>query len=290
MSPRDGHTWRSSCPNSGVRRRVLLAERGERDVLPALPLVELGEVLLADRSVGAAEEHAQRRLHRGGGVPPNAPSCQRRTVHRLPGDPASPRVPTPLRSRRPDPRATPRIRPIFPGCYGDPVPSGPVRGGVVIDAVTAWASPGLVTTPAAAVAYVTATFAVTVETSDPRPGAEPVDALTAALLGCGFALLTDTAQHPALQAAPALPDWSAVLDPPPRIRIDAPDGLFYDGDLGTAVPDRWHAITQARGRVTVLVASQLNLHQPDRTQQTEYALRDGRLLAGQVQLPVRSAG
>ncbi|AEA28890.1 hypothetical protein Psed_6819 (plasmid) [Pseudonocardia dioxanivorans CB1190] len=128
------------------------------------------------------------------------------------------------------------------------------------------------------------TFAVTVQTSDPRPGAEPVDALTAALLGQGFTLLTDTAQHPALQAAPALPGWSATLDPAPRIRITASDGLFYDGDLGPAIPDHWHATAQARGRLTVLVATQLDLHEPDRTQQTQRALLDGRLLAGYIPL------
>lgn len=171
------------------------------------------------------------------------------------------------------------------------LPPGAVRParrrkrGVIIDAGTAWASPGLVSTPdAAAVAYVTVTFAVTVATSDPRPGAEPVDAITAALLGHGFRLLTDTAQHPALQAAPALPGWSAALIPAPRIRITAPDGLFYDGDLGPAIPDHWHAATRARGRLTVLVATQLDLHQPDRTQQTQRALHDGRLLAGHISL------
>lgn len=130
----------------------------------------------------------------------------------------------------------------------------------------------------------TVTFAVTVATSDPRPGAEPVDALTAALLGHGFTLLTDTAHHPALQAASTLPGWSATLDPAARIRITAPDGLFYDGDLGPAIPDHWHAAAQARGRLTVLVATQLDLHQPDRTQQTQRALHDGRLLAGHIPL------
>ena len=198
---------------------------------------------------------------------------------RLPANPYRPA--TDRRTHRARPRG---VRPIRDTPGGGPPGPTPERG-VIIDAGTAWASPGLVSTPdAAAVAYVTVTFAVTVATSDPRPGAEPVDAITAALLGQGFRLLTDTAQHPALQAAPALSGWSAALIPAPRIRITAPDGLFYDGDLGPAIPDHWHAATRARGRLTVLVATQLDLHQPDRTQQTQRALHDGRLLAGHISL------
>ncbi|ANY10797.1 hypothetical protein [Pseudonocardia sp. HH130630-07] len=150
--------------------------------------------------------------------------------------------------------------------------------------MTAWASPGLLSAdddPATALAYVTVTFAVTVETGDPHPAAEPVDAIISALLGRGFAMLTSM-DPGALRAAPALPGWSGVITGEDRIRLGAPGEQFYDGDLGAAVPARWRSTALTRGRLVVLVATRLDLHRDDRAEQAHSALHDGRLLAGQV--------
>lgn len=152
--------------------------------------------------------------------------------------------------------------------------------------MTAWASPGLLSTEDAAdsvVAYVTVTFAVTVQTSDPHPAAEPVDAITSALLGRGFAMLTGMGPG-VLRAAPVVPGWTGVITRDDRLRLGAPGEQFYDGDLGAAVPARWHATALSRGWLVVLVATRLDLHRDDRAEQAYSALRDGRLLAGQVPL------
>ena len=171
----------------------------------------------------------------------------------------------------------------------DPGPEDGVSGGgVVIDTVTAWASPGLVTdtatTPPRRIAYVTVTFAVTVTTSDPRPGAEPVDALTAALLGRGFTLLTSDNPLEEMQTAPPLPSWWCELEGANQLQIAGPGELFYDGDLGAGVPQQWHATALARGRLIVLAATQLDLHRSDRGEQAHRAQQAGRLVATQVPL------
>lgn len=155
-----------------------------------------------------------------------------------------------------------------------------------IDAMTAWASPGLLSAdddPATAVAYVTVTFAVTVETGDLHPAAEPVDAIISALLGRGFAMLTSM-DPGALRAAPVLPGWFGVVTGEDRIRLGAQGEPFYDGDLGAAVPARWRSTALSRGWLVVLVATRLDLHRDDRAEQAHSALHDGRLLACQVPL------
>ncbi|MBN9753953.1 hypothetical protein DMP14_00465 [Pseudonocardia sp. Ae707_Ps2] len=123
----------------------------------------------------------------------------------------------------------------------------------------------------------TVTFAVTVETGDPHPAAEPVDAITAALLGRGFAMLTSM-DPGALRAAPVLPGWFGPITGEDRIRLGAPGEQFYDGDLGAAVPARWHSTALSRGWLVVLVATRLDLHRDDRADQAHSALHDGRLL------------
>ncbi|MBP2371666.1 hypothetical protein [Pseudonocardia parietis] len=65
------------------------------------------------------------------------------------------------------------------------------------------------------------TFAVTVTTGDSHPGAEPVDAITAALLDRGFTLLTRL-DPDALLAAPLLPGWWGELSNSDRLQIAAP--------------------------------------------------------------------
>ncbi|MBC3189475.1 hypothetical protein H7X46_00120 [Pseudonocardia sp. C8] len=69
-----------------------------------------------------------------------------------------------------------------------------------------------------------------------------------------------------------------------RIQITAPGELFYDGDLGPAVPEGWYDTARALGRLTILTATQLDLHRPDRGEQTRQALLAGRLVAGQVRV------
>lgn len=133
----------------------------------------------------------------------------------------------------------------------------------------------------------TVTFAVTVTTGDPRPGAEPVDALTAALLGRGFTLLTSDNPLDEMQSVPELAPWWCELAAN-QLRIAAPGELFYDGDLGAGVPEQWHATARARGRLIVLAATQLDLHRPDRGEQARQAQQAGRLVAAQV--PIRPRG
>lgn len=165
--------------------------------------------------------------------------------------------------------------------------------GVVIDTITAWASPGLVTDtattpPCRAAAYVTVTFAVTVTTGARSPGAEPVDALTAALLGRGFTLLTSDNPLEEMQDVPELSPWWCELGAANQLRIAGPGELFYDGDLGAGVPQHWHDTALARGRLIVLAATQLDLHRSDRGEQARRAQQAGRLVATQVQ--IRSPG
>jgi len=110
-----------------------------------------------------------------------------------------------------------------------------------------------------------------------------VPVITSALLGRGFAMLTDMAPD-ALRAAPVVPGWTGVITGYDRLRLGAPGEQFYDGDLGAAVPARWHATALSRGWLVVLVATRLDLHRDDRAEQAHSALHDGRLLAGQVPL------
>ncbi|MEV1294900.1 hypothetical protein [Pseudonocardia sp. NPDC049635] len=128
----------------------------------------------------------------------------------------------------------------------------------------------------------TVTFSITVTTADPHPGADPVDAITADLIGRGFTLLTGHGP-PALQPAPELPGWWADLHQE-RLQITAHGETFYDGDLGPAVPHGWHHTARARGRLTILTATELDLQRPDRGEQTHHAMHAGRLVAAQARV------
>lgn len=77
---------------------------------------------------------------------------------------------------------------------------------------------------------------------------------------------------------------SGVLGCAEQLRLGAPGEQFYDGVLGQAVPARWRSIVLSRSWLVVLVAARLDLHRNDRAEQAHGALRDGRLLAGQVPL------
>jgi len=50
------------------------------------------------------------------------------------------------------------------------------------------------------------------------------------------------------------------------------------------VPDHWRATALASRRLTVLAATQLDLHRGDRGEQARQAQQDGRLVAGQLLL------
>lgn len=146
-------------------------------------------------------------------------------------------------------------------------------------------SPGLYRDPDrpdhGVVATMTLVPAVEVSTADDRPGAEPVDAVLAALLGRGFALVSEL-DIAALLALPTPPEGAA--------RLDARTGglwlevglLAYDGDVGSSPPPGWAAAIARRGWLVVLVASGVDLTAPDRTARIARARAEGRLVGAQV--------
>lgn len=129
---------------------------------------------------------------------------------------------------------------------------------------------------------------VQVHTSDPRPGAELIDAVLADLLARGFGLVAEFGVVE-LSSLPSLPDWSARLDEGgARLTIGA-DAVFYDGDLGAAVPAGWLAALRRRRLLVLLVCSGVDLARPDRTEQIAGAQRRGQLVGAQVPLQEISA-
>lgn len=129
----------------------------------------------------------------------------------------------------------------------------------------------------------TAVPSVQVDTSDPRPGAELVDAVLADLLARGFGLVSDVGVVE-LTSLPSLPDWSARLsERGERLTLGA-DAVFYDGDLGSAVPAGWLAALRRRGLLVLLVCSGVDLARADRTAQIAAAQRRGDLVGAQVPL------
>ena len=60
--------------------------------------------------------------------------------------------------------------------------------------------------------------------------------------------------------------------------------MFYDGDLGAAVPAGWLASLQRRRLLVLLVCSGVDLARSDRTEQIAAAGRRGGLVGAQVPL------
>jgi len=100
-------------------------------------------------------------------------------------------------------------------------------------------------------------------------GGETIDRLTAGLLGTGFALLTD------LDAAlPSLDGLAVRLGPGDRLTVlDHQEVSLWDG--GVVLPPGWADAARTAGRVGVVLASGLNLHDPTRDHLADLATATG---------------
>ncbi|MBP2371365.1 hypothetical protein [Pseudonocardia parietis] len=132
-----------------------------------------------------------------------------------------------------------------------------------------------------AVATLTLVPHLQVLTGDQRPGAEVVDAVLAALLSDGFALVP-TLDVDALCGLPVLSGGAATFSPAAGLLELAAGMLGYDGDVGPAAPDGWASIAAQRGALAVLVATGIDLHAADRTARIDHARAEGRLIGAQV--------
>jgi hypothetical protein len=111
-------------------------------------------------------------------------------------------------------------------------------------------------------------------------GGELQDRLLADLLGRGFTLLT----HPD-QPLPDVGGLSALLGPRGRIVVTDPAGdTFYDGTLNTPTGSEWNRHARAAGRLGVVVAAGMDLHDPDRDHETDLhdAIAAGRAVAATI--------
>lgn len=146
------------------------------------------------------------------------------------------------------------------------------------------ASPGVYTDPGrptVAVATLTLVPRILVLTGDRHVGAEVVDAVLAALLGDGFALVTALDTSGLLQL-PLIPDGVAVFRSSTGVLRLSAGCLDYDGDIGPAAPASWASSAAQHGALTVLVATGIDLHASDRTMRIDQARAGGRLVGGRL--------
>lgn len=111
-------------------------------------------------------------------------------------------------------------------------------------------------------------------------GGELHDRLLADLLGRGFTLLT----HPD-QTLPHTGGLSALLGPRGRIVVTDPAGnTFYDGTINTPTGSPWNRHARATGRLGMVVADGMDLHDPDRDHEADlhHALTVGRAVAATI--------
>jgi hypothetical protein len=157
---------------------------------------------------------------------------------------------------------------------------------VLAEALTIWASPGLVTDAArpdlGSVPAQTAVPALSVHTRDEHPGAELIDVIASALLGQGFELLA--AFDPAtLVDLPILAGWAVELGADGRhLTVIEPTAVFYEGDLGAAVPSGWQAAVHRRGMVVLLVSSDIDLAGSRPVASMDAARRAGSVVGAQI--------
>lgn len=135
-------------------------------------------------------------------------------------------------------------------------PTDPELAAALSEAMTLWATPGLVDhSDHGPLALLALAPEIVVQTSDDHPGAELIDVVTSSLLGSGFGLLARL-EPSELAELPVLDQWYAELELDRRVlRIIEPAGSFYDGDLGPQPPVGWHDALQRRGRLIVLFSS-----------------------------------
>lgn len=144
------------------------------------------------------------------------------------------------------------------------------------------ASPGVYSAPGhrRAVATLTLVPRLQVLTGDLHAGAEIVDAVLAALLGDGFALVT-TLGAGGLAQLPLIPGRAVFSPREGALRITA-GCLDYDGDIGPAAPAGWARTAGQRRALVVLVATGIDLHAADRTARIDQARAGGRLVGGRL--------
>jgi hypothetical protein len=154
--------------------------------------------------------------------------------------------------------------------------------------LTIWASPGVVSDVGrpdlGEVSVLTCVPSLSAHVRDEHPSAELVDVIATGLLAQGFALLTGD-DPTTLTALPVVAGWTAQLSSDGRLmRVGDTAGALYDGDLGAAPPDGWHAALRRRGRVVVLVGSGIDLFGAGRTARIADARRAGTMVGAQVRL------
>lgn len=111
-------------------------------------------------------------------------------------------------------------------------------------------------------------------------GGELKNRLLADLLGRGFALLT----HPD-QTLTEVAGLSALLGPRGRVIVTDPAGeTFYDGTTNTPTRTEWSRHVQASGRLGLVVAVGMDLHDPGRDHETDlrHAIGSGRAVAATI--------
>jgi hypothetical protein len=154
------------------------------------------------------------------------------------------------------------------------------------DELTIWASPGVIDDPArpdlGPIAVLTLVPSITAHTSDDHPGAEQIDVIISDLLRSGFGLVSRL-EAAELAELPTLGDWSALLDHNGQyLQITKPGGTLYDGDLGAAPPEGWHAALRRRRRLVTLVGSALDIGAVDCGARIDRAAGTGGVVGAQL--------
>ncbi|MEU4377107.1 hypothetical protein [Pseudonocardia alni] len=147
---------------------------------------------------------------------------------------------------------------------------------------TLLASPGVVQDERTGEVAATLTLALSrdIWAADPHRGAEPVSVLVSAMLGRGWALLSET--HPsAVRALPRPPGWSVEMPHPDgEITIGTAGEVLYAGDLGPAVPPGWVSAIRALGdQLAVCVATGVDLNRRDLSDHLARARSRGQVAA-----------
>ncbi|MGH3611183.1 MAG: hypothetical protein ACRDRK_00885 [Pseudonocardia sp.] len=158
------------------------------------------------------------------------------------------------------------------------------------DELTIWASPGVIADPArpdlGSIAVLMLVPSITAHTSDDHPGAEQIDVIISDLLRSGFGLVSRL--EPAeLAELPTLGEWSALLGHNGQyLQITEPGGTLYDGDLGGAPPEGWHAALHRRRRLVALVGSAVDIGAVNRGDRIDQAAGTGGVVGAQLPLRV----
>ncbi|ALL79968.1 hypothetical protein AD006_32670 (plasmid) [Pseudonocardia sp. EC080610-09] len=158
---------------------------------------------------------------------------------------------------------------------------------------TLLASPGVVRDERTGEVAATLTLALSrdIWASDPHPGAEPVSVLVSAMLGRGWALLTET-DPSTVRGLPRPAGWSVeVPHPDGQIAIGTAGEVLYAGDLGPAVPSGWLSAIHVQGdELTVCVATDVDLTRRDLADHLAYARSRGQVAAAVLPVTLDRGG